>query len=228
MNPTSVIAYNKDHSENQVPMRNILILSTLILGGCLSNNVLMSSSTAQQNVERIGQLHIGMTQEEVYQIMRYPTSEDQVTTEEGCYDVWFYITKSSVLDQNRLVARNLTPLIFKDGVFIGMGNEYYNRLVRKTKAPVLAPSKEEREKENIELEKNLNPETKSQKIPSSKPAKGKSKKSISMCSKLKKSQPENESSTDQTKTSEEPKSPQLDEEDREFLEQEKEENFNDW
>ena len=107
----------------------------------------MSNSIAHDNVDKISQLQIGMTQEEVYQIMRYPASEDQVTTHDGCYDIWFYITKSNILDQNRPAARNLTPLIFKDGIFIGMGRQYYNKLVQKMEPPQLAPA-ETRAKRN--------------------------------------------------------------------------------
>lgn len=261
-------------------IRAFIISIPLILSGCLSNNVLMSNSIAHQNVDKISQLQIGMTQEEVYQIMHYPSSEDQITTNDGCYNIWFYITKSNVLDQNRTVARNLTPLIFKDGVFIGMGRPYYNQLVQKSKEPQLAPAETEpmntEERENIELEKTLTPQNepttkktspqqtkpvektttpskaampaKSQEStpeqtapiekaltpPTSTPVKQKKQntKPLSMCSKPKRLEPTTEpkvkepSKEDSSQTK--PSKQKLEEEDREMLDQEREENFNDW
>ena len=147
-------------------MRTLSIACVLILSGCQSNNVLMSSSSATVNVSKLHQLQVGMTQDEVYEIMRYPIKEDQITTQDGRYDIWYYLTKTTILGQSEEVARNLTPLVFKDGIFVGMGHDYYNWLVRKSKAPAaeIPPVREERE--NIDLEKSLTPET-----PSSAPAK---------------------------------------------------------
>ena len=117
----------------------------------------MSSSSANLNVSKLYRLQVGMSQEEVYEIMRYPMKEDQITTQDGCYDIWFYVTKSTVLGQSEEVPRNLTPLVFKDGVFVGMGHDYYNWLVRKTKVPAAASVPAKPEEENIDLEKSLAP-----------------------------------------------------------------------
>jgi outer membrane protein assembly factor BamE (lipoprotein component of BamABCDE complex) len=263
-------------------IRAIIISTTLIFSGCLSNNVLMSKSIAHNNLDKISQLEIGMTQNEVYQIMRSPANEDQVITGEGCYDIWFYITRSNALDPCHLVSRGLTPLVFKDGVFVGVGRQYYSQLVQKSKEPQLepaTPTKEEEERENIELEKTLMPSKKlpatstpakeekrenlelektltpTKKTPATtepvkvkkqenlelektlsppkktpvapvKPLKTNSK-PLSMCSKPKRI----ESSTDQPadkKSNNDSSEPMLDEEDREMLDQVREENFNDW
>lgn len=255
----------------------VWILALFILSGCLSNDILMSSADANKNVIRISQLQIGMTQEEVYQIMRYPSREDQVTTESGCYDVWFYVTKANILDQSQHVARNLTPLIFKNGVFIGMGREYYNQLTRKTKEPMTAPTPEPApvsptnpgEPENYELEKSLAPAI----APETPPVKGKKKavkpskqvqppapqevqpatpsapepakppattpsvqpvkksypkgSPLSMSSKPKKETPTSEKSKNAQKDKDS-KEPKLDEEDRDMLDREQEQNFNEW
>lgn len=206
-------------------MRIFLFSSVLVLSGCLSNDVLMSSSVAHENVERISQLRIGMTQEEVYQIMRYPAAEDHITTGDGCYDIWFYTTKSNVLDQNRSVARNLTPLIFKNGIFVGMGHDYYNGLVKKTKEPALAPPPPPPEpEEDVDLEKNLTTPPVQNQIPA-KPGrqdKNKSSKPLSMSSK-KRTQPEADTPADDDSSK-----PRMDERDLRMLDQEREENFNDW
>jgi hypothetical protein len=203
-------------------MRIFFISCALIFSGCASNDVLMSSTVARQNIDRMSQLQIGMTQEEVYQIMRYPTSEDQITTEDGCYDIWFYTTKANILGQSRPVARNLTPLIFKNGIFVGMGIEYYNYLFKKTKEPSLgvpqtpaAPP----EQEDIKLEKTLTPPSKSPAAPVKE--KKRPSNALSMSSKAK-------PKTDDAQEDEDSSEPKIDEEDRQMLDQEREENFNDW
>lgn len=250
-------------------MRVWILASLLIFSSCLSNDILMSSSDATKNVDRISQLQIGMTQDEVYQIMRYPSREDQITTEEGCYDIWFYVTKANILGQSRPVARNLTPIVFKNGVFVGMGREYYNQLTRKTKEPALAPTPaapapetKPGEPENYELEKSLAPAsspspTKNKNnpvppqqiqppapqaqppaptatppkspatTPSAQPAKKNPKGSpLSMSSKPKKKKaPDDSKKEHNDKDSQKPK---LDEEDRDMLDREQEENFNEW
>jgi hypothetical protein len=249
-------------------IRAFIISTTLIFSGCLSNNALMSNSIAQNNVYKINQLQFGMTQDEVYQIMRYPSSEDQVNTADGCYDIWFYVTKGNVLDQRSFVARNVTPLIFKDGIFIAMGRQYYNQLVQKSKEPQIPQSQEleqsepmnEQKREDIKLEKtlepqaqpfkNLNPENPIQKkVPETqtppppaappktapsqtapvKPMKNKLK-PLSMCSKPKRVEsPTDQSAIENSNDSTQPSSnPKLNDEDREMLEKEQEENFNDW
>jgi len=222
--------------------RAFIISTTLILGGCLSNHVLTSNSAAIQNVERLNQLQIGMTKDEVYQIMRYPATEDEIVTDDGSYDVWFYITKASILDQSQLVARNLTPLIFKDGVFIAIGRNYYNQLLQKSKQPVLsneppsAPEPMKENRENVPLEKILTPSPNNQ--PKSIPASSlenapvQPNKKVSMCSRPKRIEPStqdsNEPANDDSNSKEDTSKPKLDEEDWKMLDEEREENFNDW
>lgn len=200
-------------------MRILIFSCALFLSGCVSNNTLMSSSNATMNVTRLHQLELGMTQEEVYQIMRYPSREDQFSTNEGCYDVWFYVTKSTVFGQSEEVPRNLTPVVFKEGIVIGMGYEYYNWLVKKTKNPPTPPPPKTQEMENFEFERSLSP-------PSSTPAAPTPKKSkpLSMNKAPKKSQP---APADKKKEDAEKKNKQ-DEEDIELLHEEEEQNFNEW
>ena len=213
----------------------------------------MSKSIAHNNLDKISQLEIGMTQNEVYQIMRAPSNEDQLITGEGCYDIWFYITRSNALDPCHLVSRGLTPLVFKDGVFVGMGRQYYSQLIQKSKEPQLepaTPTKEEEEnlelektltplkktpamtepvkvkkQENLELEKTLTPPKKTPVAPVKPPKK--SSKPLSMCSKPKRIESSKDQGADK-KSNNDSSEPMLDEEDREMLDQVREENFNDW
>ncbi len=114
-------------------MRRSLFVSLVLLSGCLANQGLGTASAAEVNIYRMSEICLGMTEEEVFRIMRYPTREEEILTEEACYDIWFYITRSTALDQSELRPHNLTPLIFKDGVLVGRGYDYYNKLKAKRK-----------------------------------------------------------------------------------------------
>jgi outer membrane protein assembly factor BamE (lipoprotein component of BamABCDE complex) len=180
------------------------ILFTIALNGCLSNNVLMSSANAQTNVENLSTLQIGMTKDEVFEVMRYPSTEDRILIGEDRYDVWFYVTRANILDQRRYVSRNLTPVIFKNDVYIGMGYEYYKKLLQHVKTtnelpPLVQPQKIEK----------LNPVSPEE----APPPDIKKEEAITMSRKPKK---------------EEASKPFLDEEDEDMLDGAREENFNDW
>lgn len=205
----------------------IFSLLPLVLGGCLSNHVIVTNSIANENIHKMKQLHVGMTKREVYEIMRYPTVEDQLETAEGNYDVWFYITRANILDQNQYTARNLTPLIFKDGVFIGIGRNYYNQLVEKSKRPQFdssEPTPVKKDQENVPLEQTLTPSSEQKTPPPQpKPASKQSRRNLSMSSKPKRVD-SSKGEQDSSKKSDD----DMDEEDQEMLDLEKKENFDDW
>lgn len=112
-------------------MRKPFVLALFLFSGCMANQGLSTGTAAQVNIYRLSEICLGMSEEQVFQIMRYPTRNEQIDLQEGCYDIWFYITRSTVLDQRELKPHNLTPLIFKDGVLVGKGYDYYNHLLKK-------------------------------------------------------------------------------------------------
>jgi hypothetical protein len=91
--------------------------------------------------------------------MRQPYETESYTIDPDIYDVWFYVTKPGVLGQTRMVPQNLTPLTFKNGIFIGEGFNYYNYLVKlyeKQQLDYETPSpKKEIKDEDTELERAL-------------------------------------------------------------------------
>ncbi len=137
-------------------MRPSLSLAVLLLlTGCLANNSLGTQTNAQININRLQQVSIGMTQEEVFQIMRYPAIEENVDYNDLCFDIWFYVTRVTVLDQSKLMPRNLTPLIFKDGILVAKGYDYYNYLLNEQKGYEKYPSRRSDTQENEPLEEAL-------------------------------------------------------------------------
>lgn len=73
------------------------------------------------NFENSAKLRVGMTKDEVRNIMGEP--EDEVYSKP---DVWFYYIETRWHD-GLVTEDECMPVVFKDGKLIGWGKEYYNR-----------------------------------------------------------------------------------------------------
>ena len=79
--------------------------------------------TQFENFENSTRLRVGMTKEQVRQIMGEPVNEAYSRP-----DLWFYYINTQWHDG--LITRDeCMPLVFRDGKLAGWGNEYYNRIV---------------------------------------------------------------------------------------------------
>lgn len=131
-------------------------LLLLILSGCMANDGLGSLATSETNIYKMSYLSLGMKQWEVLQLMRQPYSYETFEIDDSVYDVWFYVTKPTVLGQSRMVPQNLTPLTFKNGELIGWGFAYYHYLVKKEEAiDAQKTDSAEKKLEDEDLEKAL-------------------------------------------------------------------------
>jgi hypothetical protein len=97
----------------------------------MSNNSLETMSLAQENTWNLSEICVGMNEDQVLKVMRHPYTKKRVMHQGIVYDIWFYITKQTGLGQSRLVAQNLTPLTFENGVLKGWGFVYYHRVLEK-------------------------------------------------------------------------------------------------
>lgn len=148
--------------------RAFILFLLLPLAGCLPNNGLGSGSAAQINIYRLHQICLGMSEEEVFQIMHYPEIDEQIFVKDACYDIWFYVTRTTALGQTGLRPHNLTPLIFKDGVLIEKGYDYYLYLRKQAKKeesqpPVSIwnrPAQAEKKKDDPPPQKPVTPDKK--------------------------------------------------------------------
>lgn len=150
-----------------------LVASTLCLVGCVSNTALEYQAVSQKNLYHITKVRKGMSEKEVFAIMRQPYKYETFELGEDVYDVWFYVTQTTVLGQSRMVPQNLTPLSFRNGILAGTGYDYYYFVTReqakleaaqtppKPPPPAPPPLREPAQTtpppqpENIELEKSL-------------------------------------------------------------------------
>jgi hypothetical protein len=142
--------------------RWILPLIILCLGGCIANDSLYTMSSSENNAYNLWRISKGMSECDVIRIMHKPFDYETFAFDDDIYDVWFYITRVTGLGQTRMVAQNLTPLTFKNGVLVDVGYVYYNFLLKeeqlREKAAAAPPEKPEEapdKYEDIELEKTL-------------------------------------------------------------------------
>ena len=74
------------------------------------------------NVDNSKQLRVGMTKEQVLQVMGEP-----LTDESYCQpDVWFYYW-NTIWHDGLVTEDECIPLVFKDGKLAGWGNPFYTR-----------------------------------------------------------------------------------------------------
>src|SRR5262245_55526438 len=102
-----------------------VILSAVCLTGCVSNTALQYDAVSTTNLYHLAKIRKGMNEAQVLQVMRQPYEYETFELDEDIYDVWFYVTNPTVLGQSRMVAQNLTPLSFKNGILVGTGYDYY-------------------------------------------------------------------------------------------------------
>ena len=93
-----------------------ILLFTVILAGC-------SWKEINRNIENSRRLRVGMTKEQVLEIMGEPLKEVSFHEE----NVWHYFVRINWYDG--LYTRDeCMPLVFKDNKLIGWGNEFKARL----------------------------------------------------------------------------------------------------
>ena len=101
----------------------------------------------------LARLSAGMSSKQVFHIMRKPYRSETFDVEEDHYEIWFYITNLTLLDQKTLTHKNLTPLTFKNGVLLGKGYHAYYKALSTEEAEIEA---EKQPSEDNDLEKVLN------------------------------------------------------------------------
>jgi hypothetical protein len=105
----------------------VYLLFAVVLAGC-AGSPLQTGVEAEQNRMQIGDVKMGMSQSMVRRIMG-PAYKREIRMIDGHeYEVWYYLTKGTLLYQTRYLDRNFTPFIFSDNVLVGWGWKYFNHL----------------------------------------------------------------------------------------------------
>lgn len=103
-------------------MKNIVKMIVLLLG--LSLLCGCSYVEAHRNSENLKQISVGMTKEQVREIMGEP-----VQAKYSLDNVWFYFTRVCWSD-GQVTRDECTPLVFnEEGILKGIGYPYYQKIL---------------------------------------------------------------------------------------------------
>lgn len=119
-----------------------LLPLSISISSCMVSNGLQYEAMSETNQYHIVKLRNGMSEKQVLRIMHKPYSYESFQVEDDIYDVWFYVTRPTGLDQTRMVAQNLTPLTFKNGILVGTGYNWYYYAMKEQAAEVAAQKPE--------------------------------------------------------------------------------------
>ncbi len=198
-------------------MRRLSLL--FLLTGCMSNDTLGTMSMSQDNIWNLTRLCIGMEESQVLQIMHHPYKKTTINHEGEVYNIWFYVTKPSALDQSRLLRPNLTPLTFQNGVLQGWGFDYYHFVLRNIDE---SPRKEEKRDDHKSLQKVIEG-IEEQKVPVS-GSNTTQNQEVSSNEEEASSEDVKEPSSDDAQKKKDPLTPK----DKKMLEEERDQNFDFW
>ena len=128
-------------------MRTILRLFTvcaaaLMLAACVGGCE-TPWSTARKNVENSRNLRVGMTKNEVLEVMGEPIRDEKFCDP----DLWYYYIEM-VWGDGLVTPEECLPLVFREGKLIGWGNDFYldYQIKRRKEDPGAELAKAERQK----------------------------------------------------------------------------------
>lgn len=103
--------------KNIIKMIVLLLGVALLLSGC-------SYAEAHRNSENLKQVSVGMTKDQVREIMGEP-----VQAKYSLDNVWFYFTRVCWSD-GQVTRDECTPLVFnEEGILKGIGYPYYQKIL---------------------------------------------------------------------------------------------------
>lgn len=102
----------------------LIIFFAFALTSCY-RSFIKTGAISEQNRINMGSLEIGMSQDQVLDIMGHPYKTEERQVDNKIYDVWYYITEPTILGQTQLVTKNFTPVVFESGVLKGWGRNFY-------------------------------------------------------------------------------------------------------
>jgi hypothetical protein len=198
-------------------MSRKMVLALAFLSSCIGagNIVLSSIGDADTNYNNMAVLKVGMDCQTVFTIMSHPYRQEAYELDGDSYEILYYVTRATVLGQTRMVPRNVTPLVFKNGRLMGWGWPYWDLVINKEKAIDFydKPKPKAPDTENLEIERTLAPSATS---------------FLSMaCQKTAPAPPPSPSEEAEDGREKTPYKP-LDEEDDEMLDEADDQNFNYW
>jgi len=109
-------------------MRETKLKNVLMVVAALTALLVLVSCAQFANREHAKNLRIGMTKDEVLKVMGDPLTHEKYHRP----DVWFYYIETRWWWDFQATRDECLPLVFKDGVLAGWGNDYYYKNIEVT------------------------------------------------------------------------------------------------
>jgi outer membrane protein assembly factor BamE (lipoprotein component of BamABCDE complex) len=125
-------------------MHKFIFFLSFLMVAC-SHSPVGSGVVSEQNNYNLSQVRVGMSQQQVASMMGRPYKTEIYETKETTYDIWFYITKKMNFGQTHVLPRNLTPLVFQQGILQGWGRDYYRHVTEEPRYQIQKEHAEEKQ-----------------------------------------------------------------------------------
>jgi hypothetical protein len=107
-------------------MKKLFFGAILLLAGCAQVS-LPDQFRAEENRLNWAQLTLGMSKQQVKDIMGPPAWVEKTLRGHDHYEAWFYLMNGEILmTEDKYPRKNYTPIIMRDGLLTGWGYPYYN------------------------------------------------------------------------------------------------------
>jgi len=108
---------------------SIIFLTIILLTGCAGSPV-QRRGEAHSNRSKLVDLKIGMTKNEVINLMGQPSKTEAYEIQRKSLEFWLYLTEYEWLGLDSRPKPEYTPLAFEGGVLKGWGRNYYDQTLR--------------------------------------------------------------------------------------------------
>lgn len=107
----------------------ITLLVVIFFVGCGGSTV-KTQAKAEQNINSLLALDLGMTQDEVLIAMGKPKKKKTHQLGDRTVEAWFYLTEGLIINDTMMRDSDYTPVVFEDGKLAGWGRNFYNRILQ--------------------------------------------------------------------------------------------------
>lgn len=99
-----------------------LFVLAILLNGCVTSTMPWDINRARNNLMK---LELGMSKQEVINVMGSPYNREAYMTPDGNVDFWIYLTKYT--DSGSIPDSDTTPICFVNGKVTGWGRNFYEQ-----------------------------------------------------------------------------------------------------
>lgn len=105
------------------------LICVAFISACAGSPV-QTRQEAEINRKAMFNLNIGMTKDNVLNIMGQPRKSEVYSKNGKSIEFWLYMTEGVTTDDRRLRDSNFTPIAFENGRVTGWGRNFYDETIK--------------------------------------------------------------------------------------------------